>query len=223
MASFMKIDVVSKHTATWRERKVYLSSLFDVFERHQMGFFSKFNNALGFKDVVCDYVTKYPVILEKKVETPDDYIAPIDLFVKKLPCIPMKGNTLFTLYVEEGVEKHPISRYSYDHFEMGKRFCKFMQKVFPDLEITYSIVNKYPPDLEHRIFNYFFLCMELEDNYCTVECSMPRLLSDVELKRVETQLKKLYVYGFHLEQYYCETCAGYHPKSPYHIEVVYEK
>ena len=52
---------------------------------------------------------------------------------------------------------------------------------------------------------------------------MPRLLSDVELKRVETQLKKLYVYGFHLEQYYCETCAGYHPKSPYHIEVVYEK
>lgn len=223
MASYMQIRFDSKHTVTWRERNLYLSSLFDVFDKHQKGFFSKFNNALGFKDVVSDYVTEYPIILSEKIKNPENYIAPTDLFVKKLPRIPVKGNTLFTLYVEEGTEVHPISRFSYNHFEMGKKFCKFMQKVFPDLDITYEIVNKYPLNLEQRVFSYFFMCMDIDFNYCTVECSMPRLLLNDELLRIENLLKKTYNYGFHLEQYYCETCAGYNPKSPYHIEVVYDR
>lgn len=222
MNSYIKINFSCKHNANWEEKKKYLSSLFDNFEKHKMGFFSKFNNAIGFKNVVPDYVSKYPIVLEEKIKSPDDYVAPTDLFVKILPDVSLKNKELFSLYVKDGIEKHFVDAFTYNHFDMSKKLVSFLQKVFPDLDITFDIVNKYNPNLKKQIFNYFFLCMDENEYNTTVECSMPRLLTNVELLYIEKILKEFYNYPFHLNQFFCETCQKHDPKNPYHVEIVYD-
>lgn len=82
--------------------------------------------------------------------------------------------------------------------------------------------KEYRPKLKIFILDWFYRNMGLGDIYYTVELSSHRLLSQSEISFIENRLKQLYKYPFHIEQYWCETCYGYHKESPYHIEIVYD-
>lgn len=219
---YFKISVKSKHNVSDIERKKYIRCLYDDFEGHKLGFFSKFNNACGFKNVVTDYVSHYPVCEPPKVETPDEYLAPGDLLVRHPMIVNLTNKGLYTFYIEDGYEKHPISEYSYSHKDIAVKFYKFLRKIFPDLVIEFDFVESKKIPLLSRVISYFYISMEADVQY-TVECSMPRLLTDDEMNRLYSILKNIVPYSFIIDQYYCETCYNWHKDSPYHIEILYQK
>lgn len=221
MYKFVCIELMANHLVSHKERKEYLTSLYGSLEKHKLGMIEKFNNAYGFKNVEDDITTNYPVVNVAKIKSPKDYKSPSALLYKGLK-IDLDKKGVVKFIVPLGSEKHPIEKYAYSHKNMMIDFSRFLQKVYPDLNIEYSLLQNYSPILKYRVLNIFYQNMSEVFNNYTVECSAARLLKNEELNYIEGKLREMVTYPFHIEQYFCETCQGYNPKQPYHIEIVYD-
>lgn len=217
---FFRINFSSKSKISHEDRKKYISALYGSWSDGKNGFIDKFNNAIGFKDVSSDYASKYPVVIPPKFSSPENYETPSELLCKHFPSISLNSNELFSLYVEDGFEYHPNSRFSYKHKDIAIKFCAFCQKVFPNLEISFESVNKIPDKLAQRVLNYFYSCLDNDMKY-TIECSSPRLLTDNELRKIKEVLNNLVDYKFDISQFFCDTCYNYNNHAPYHIQIDY--
>lgn len=203
------------------DRKKYLNSLYGDCMNHKYGMLEKFNKAVGYGDLDDDIVKEYPVVNSAKVKSPESYKTPLSLLYEGLH-IDLEKKGILKFVLRDETFKHPIEKYSYSTYELLEKLQKFLSKVYSNVVFEIKSQKEYRPKLKIFILDWFYRNMGLGDIYYTVELSSHRLLSQSEISFIENRLKQLYKYPFHIEQYWCETCYGYHKESPYHIEIVYD-
>ena len=222
MYQFIQISLTSDDVVYHEERKNYLRSLWGNHFEHKKGFIAKFSGAIGFTPVMLDYCSNYPYLIEPQVETPDSYKSPMDMLYNAM-WVDLSKHGIVKFVVPFGIEEHPISKYSYNREEVCKKFVNFLSKIYPNLHIEVTYLKSFKYSAKTFIQNYFYQSMDFNDNSCTVECSSHRLLTDKEIQKMYKDMEGSTTYKWHINQFYCETCKSYHPDSPYHIEIVYEK
>ena len=222
MSKYIQIVMKSNSFVSHIERKAYLHSLYGSVYDKKKGSIQKFCNAIGFKPVMDDYVSDYPVVIPAEVKTPDTYTTPEMLFYKAI-WVDLSKNGIVKFVVPMGIEVHPNNKYSYNHEDICKQFVKFMKKIYPSVNIEMSYINSFRYTVKTFVLNHFYQSMNFKDDAFTVECSSHRLLTEKEMEQIYKDMDGATEYKWHIEQFYCETCQSYHPHAPYHIEVVYDR
>lgn len=202
-------------------RKKFMDSLYGDYLNRKYGMLDKFNKAIGFGDLVDDYVKSYPTITPAKITSPEDYKYPSEL-LSEATHIDLEKKGILKFVVEDKEYKHTISKYNYSAYDILKKFEKFLSKVYSDAVFDIQYQEKYCPKLKIVILDWFYKGMSSDDIPYTAELSSHRLLSKAEISFIENRLKQFHKSPFHIEQYWCKTCYGYHKESPYHIEIVYD-
>jgi len=200
------------HELSPMERKNYITSLIGEFGKR--GIINKFNNSIGFKSVSFDPVER---CFPGEVESPDDYKSPCAALFEALKVVP-EGNIIAYIKVDDIDVLHPIAKYTYNQKIICEKFVKFVRKVYPDIIV--DVVDEIDDSLENRILNYFYLCLA-EGDHINAELSSNRLLEEKEKSYILEVLRSITECQIDINQFYCETCAGYHKDYPYHIEIEY--
>lgn len=106
---YIKVSFLSKFNLTNKQKKQYTDKLFpeepkpyDTKERNQ-GFIHKFNNAIGFKDVV-GYYDNWNCYVRPKVSSPKDYITPERMLFNALRP-DFEGKYILTFILKDDIEK----------------------------------------------------------------------------------------------------------------------
>lgn len=222
MNKYIQITMKSNDFVSHNERKAYLKSFYGSTSERKKGSIQKFCNAIGFKPVMDDYMSDYPIIHTAVVESPDTYTTPEMLLYKSI-WVDLSKNGIVKFVVPMGKEEHPDSHYSYTHEELCKQFVKFMKKIYPTVNIEMTYISSFRYTVKTFVLNYFYQSMNFKDDIYTVECSSHRLLTDKEMEQIYKDMDGATEYKWHIEQFYCETCKSYHTHAPYHIEVVYDR
>jgi hypothetical protein len=192
------------------ERKGYISSFVGCFGK--MGMVHKFNNAIGFKPVSFDVVTRSYPSNEPILE---GYKTPSTAIFEAMKMV-MDDRTVVCFDVEDEDVVHTNAKYSYNTKDILLKFFSFAKKVYP--EIIVEEIASTEVSLVDDIFKHFYLCFA-EGDFIAAEYSSPRLLDDNEKDYILSNLRQITNTEISLVQHYCETCAGYHPDCPYHIEI----
>lgn len=215
------IYVNAPYIVSHSERKKFLRSLVGDCYNHKKGMFLKFNNAIGFSKVTDDYYSEYPVIHTASIESPKGYESPFEIFFDNLH-VSLNKNSLVKFYIKDTVIKHSKQEYTFSTEKIAEKFVEFLRKVYPSYIITLEKKKHIRQTRSECVLDYFYRALDFCETCYTVECSSSRLLRNEELNKIESILRECVKYPFHIEQFYCETCAGYHKNSPYHIEIVYD-
>ncbi len=181
-------------------RKDYMTNILGV--HGKVGAIKKFNNAVGFKPIVDDWT--------------DDYDCPYR-FLLKAAHINLSPNGIIEFHVDIADMKHENPIYSYNTKEMMEKFVRFIHKVYPEI-ICVQTCDKVEDTYANRVRD--FMCMCAYEDDVTIEISGERLLDENEIEYVLDGVKKVTDTPFKIEQFYCETCAGYHADHPIHISLV---
>lgn len=142
---YIKISFLSKKNIANSEKKKYIDSLFHErvfpikYGEINQGFLHKFNNAIGFKDVV-GYYNNHNAYVVPKVSSPKTYISPEEL-LKESMRIDFDDRYIVTFMLEIKDIEHPIKRFSYNTEDMVLKLERFAKKVYPDLEFFVEKVN----------------------------------------------------------------------------------
>ena len=192
------------------ERKRYITSIIGEFEK--LGTVHKFNNAIGFKPVSFDVVAR---TFPSDELCPEGYKSPSTAIFEALRVV-LEDNTIVCFDVKDEEVIHPQKKYSYNTKDILFKFFNFAKKVYP--EIVVEEINPIEESLVDKIFRHFYLCFA-EGDFITTECSSHRLLNDDEKEYILNNMRQITDVKIDIAQYYCETCAGYHPDCPYHIEI----
>jgi hypothetical protein len=222
MDKYIQIVMKSDNAVSHSERKSFLKSFYGSTSTRKKGSIQKFCNAIGFKPVIDDYMTDYPVIHSAVVKSPDTYTTPDMLFYKAM-WVDLSKNGIVKFVVPMGKEEHPDSQYSYNHEDICKQFVKYLKKVYPNVQIEVSYLKSFRYTVKTFVLNYFYQSMNFEDDIYTVECSGHRMLTDKEIEQIYKDMDGATNYKWHIDQYFCETCKHWHADAPYHIEVVYDR
>lgn len=223
---YIKVSFLSKFNLTNKQKKQYIDKLFpeepkpyDTKERNQ-GFIHKFNNAIGFKDVV-GYYNNWNYYVRPKVSSPEEYITPERILIDGLR-FDFEGKYILTFMLESKYVCHPNKKYSYHTKDIAKKLEKFANKVFPEIEVmTEFIENKEELSEKDFVLSNFILNISDDYNY-TIETSIENELSDKDIQEMLEVLKTLVDRNITINQEYCETCLKYSDgKCPYHIEIEY--
>lgn len=222
MNKFIQITLKSENIVTHIQRKDFLHSFYGDVYKHKKGMIYKFNGSIGFKPVVDDICSEYPIVHTAEVESPSTYISPEMMFYKAM-WVDLDKHNIVKFVVPFGVEEHPISKYSYNRETICKQFVKFLQKVYPNIVVEMTYLESFRYTVKTFVLNHFYQSMDFKDNCYTVECSAHRMLTEKEIEKIYQDMNGAAEYKWHIEQFYCDTCKGYHPHAPYHIEVVYDR
>lgn len=222
---FIKLTMTSKEGIDNLKRKEYINKFYRNCVtysdgKRNIGILDKFNNAIGFKNVM-DYVDNQSVIHRALVDSPEDYKNPSDLLIWALsPCL--IDNNIVSFTVKQEKIKHPNELYSYDTNVIMIKFKKFLEKIFPNTNLSIEYLNELKDlSITDFVVNEFFLGLDYKEEY-TVETSINRLLNDEEIDNVLKVLKTMTILNISINQSYCKTCSEYSNElSPYHIEIVY--
>lgn len=220
--SYIQISLKSNNKVSHSERKSYLKSFYGSCYDKKKGSITKFCTSIGFKPVMDDYHSEYPILHPAVVKSPDTYTSPEDMFYKGI-WVDLTSNGVFKFVVPVGSEIHPDFKYSYNRENICRQFVKFLNKVYPNLIVEFSIIPSFRYTVKTFVLNHFYQCMDFKDDSFTVECSSHRMLTDKEIRQIYKDMSGTTEYDWHIEQFFCETCKGYHPNAPYHIEVVYDE
>ena len=182
-------------------RKDYMTNILGI--HGKTGTIKKFNNAIGFKPIVDEWVDY-------------DYDTP-HRFLMKAAHINLSPNGIIEFHVDATEMKHENPIYSYNTKEMVERFIRFLHKVYPDI-ICVQTCEPPVDTYANRIRD--FMCMCAYEDDVTIEISGERLLADEEIDYVLEGVKQVTNTPFKIEQFWCETCAGYHADHPIHISLV---
>ena len=221
MYKFIEISLKCNHLVSHSERKSYLDSLWGHMPEKKKGSIMKFTTAIGYKPVMWDACSDYPIMHEPTVPTPDTYISPKQMLYKAM-WVDLSNKGILKFVVPIGIEEHPNSKYTYNREDICKQFMKFLNKVYPDIIVEMTYLKSFRVTVKTFVLNHFYQNMDFKDDIYTVECSSHRLLTDKEIEKIYKDMYDATEYNWHIEQYFCETCKGYHPHAPYHIEVVYD-
>lgn len=215
---YMKADKAVTH----EQRKKYISALCGDYLGHKLGFVRKFNNAIGYKAVVDDYISDPNGIINAKVEVGEEYNAPQRIILENMHADFTKFGVVKFVVPVMHVECKAAPEYSYDTEEIMQKFAKYLQKVFPQMTITMEKKNRVSTTLRSFALDWFYQGMDITGNIpYTVEFSAHRMLNDDEVNSIMKVLKKAFKYPFKISQHWCETCAEHDKDHPYHIEIEY--
>lgn len=221
MYKFVCISLKSSQLVTHQERKKYIKSFYNDCYNKKFGMIEKFVKAVGFNNILDDYVTDYPTVNLAKVKSSEEYTDPCTLLSNGMH-IDLDKYGIIKFVIPMGKEVHPNSEFSYSHKKLCEKFYNFLKKVYPHLNITYTLLENYRPILRTFALDYFYQNMSESDIHYTVEFSSHRMLNEEEKEYIYNVLREWVKYPFHINQYYCETCKSYHKDSPYHIEIEYD-
>lgn len=219
---YIQILMKSYNNVSHNERKAYLNSLWGSPSNKKKGSIMKFCTSIGFKPVMYDICTDYPIVHEPTIEMPENYTNPEQMLYKAL-WVDMENKGIVKFVVPIGDEKHFVSKYTYNREDICKQFVKFLKKVYPNIQIEMTYLESFRYTVKTFVLNHFYQCMDFKDSSYTVECSAHRLLTNKEIEKIYQDMDGATDYKWHIEQFYCETCKAYHSHAPYHIEVVYER
>lgn len=224
---YIRLSFLSKKNIDNKKKKAYIDKFFpeDIIvqtkgkERNQ-GFLRKFNNAVGFKDVV-GYYDNYDCYIRPKVSSPKEYISP-DRLLKDSLGIDFDGKYIATFTVEDKYIEHPSKKYSYKTRDIISKLEGFANKVFPELEFFIEELDELPEKTEKEfVLENFILGISNRMRY-TVEVSLGEKLDSEEVKEILDILKTICDFDIGIRQEYCETCfENSNGKAPYHVEVDY--
>lgn len=220
--AYIQISLKSNNKVSHIERKKYLKSFYGSVYDKKKGSVTKFCTSIGFKPVMDDYHTDYPIIHPAEIKSPDTYVSPEDMLYRHI-WVDLSSNGVLKFVVPMGEQVHPNKKYSYSHKDICEQFVKFLNKVYPNLKVEMKIVDSFRYTVKTFVLNFIYQNLDFKDDCYTVECSSHRLLSEQEIQQIYKDMQGTTEYNWHIEQYYCETCKGYHPHAPYHIEVVYDR
>lgn len=178
--------------------------------------------AIGFGPVTMDIYSEYPVAIPAQVQTPQMYNSPKEMLFNAM-WVSMGKYGILKFVIPIGTESHPNSNFTYDRVEIANKFANFLRKVYPDLQIEVSYLEKFKYSVKTFVLNFFYQSMNFTEDIYTVECSAHRLLNEKELQKIYRDMDGATTYKWHIEQFFCETCKQHHPDAPYHIEVVYDR
>ena len=215
------ISMTHRDKVSHRERKALLKSLFGSPYEHKKGAIYKFNNAIGFANVVEDIFTDYPVVRNVKEVVPENYEAPYYLFLNGL-YIDMSAHGIIKFIIEDKLIEHPKAKYTYHTSAVVEKFVNYLKKVYPLYGVFVKQQERVRISKVADVLNHFYLDIDFDSSIYEVECSSDRLLTNEEIAKIEKVLKECVTYPFHIAQFYCETCASYHKDSPYHIQIDYD-
>ena len=180
----------------------------------------KFNNSLGFKNVVS-LPNKFGGVITPKIESPKEYFSPYDLLLNNMQ-VSFDGDELVNFTVRKKYIRHTDTKYSYSTEEIIFKFKNFLEKVYP--WTTAYIEEKETIDkatVEDFILNKFFVgFIERKSRFVTVEFSIPKLIEERHIQKIKSILNQGEKSEVSINQYYCETCKSNNPKTPYHIELI---
>jgi hypothetical protein len=222
MYKYIQISLTSPNAVTHEQRKAYLSSLYGSTYEKKKGLIFKFCGSIGFKPVLYDPYSEFPILLSPQITSPESYVDPEKMLYDALHAnLSEHGIVNFTIPLYD--ESHPDPRYSYSSANIGQKFAKFLEKVYPDLIVSVYWLNEFDMPVKDFILNYIYRNLDFNEELYTVECSSHRLLTDEEIKDIYHAMNGIAKYGWKIDQFYCDTCKKYHEDSPYHIMVVYDK
>lgn len=223
---YYKVSINSDLLLSLPERRKYVETMFredakyDKNNPRNQGFMHKFNNAIGFKSLV-DSIDHFNVVTKASVESNEDYLAPYDLLMKNIRT-PVDTFEILTFYIPDKRILHSNSKYDYEGKDITIKWCKFLEKVFPNLNIEYKKEYIIPKQtLREFAFEYFYLNLEKEGIY-TIEFNGDQKLSQKDLAYMIPKLQGLCNEKISIAQTFCNTCKeNSDGERPYHIEIVY--
>lgn len=222
MHKYMQISLTSEKDVTHDQRKAYLSSLYGNTYERKKGVVFKFCGSIGFKPVLYDPYSEFPILIAPKVASPNSYVDPEKMLYDALYAN-LNERGIVNFFIPICDETHPDPRYSYNSANIGQKFAKFLEKVYPDLIVSVSWMDDFEVPVKDFVLNYIYRNLDFNEELYTVECSSSRLLTDEEIKEIYRDMNGVAKYGWKIDQFYCETCKKYHEDAPYHIMVVYDK
>lgn len=212
---YLKISLYSNKLLTLEERKKYINSFYNDYSlstdctNFKLGFFEKFNNAVGFKTV-------------KGIDNSSTYISPKELLSKVIRT-PLTDWSIIEFYLPNTYIKHFDEKYSYDTKDIANKWVKFLKKVFVELEVSLEKVESYKKiELKDFSLEYFYRNIDKEIRY-TLEFASDKLLEKLEIDFILSKLQGLCNYNLSINQFECDLCKEYsNGKKPYHIELEYD-
>lgn len=220
---YISVSVTSRKKVTHEERKACLDKLYGNASKGVYGVIRNFNRAYGYADWEDDMVKEYPSLVPAKFKCPDDFETPETKLWDHI-WVDLSSTGVFRFVVKNGIEqskKRPSLKYDIE--DMCRKLAAFLQDNYKGYMVQVKTLHSFNPILRTKILNFFYINMDPNSTYVTVELSAPRLLTDEEKAKIEKELKKMVPYRFHINQFYCETCKGYHPNCPYHTEIEYDE
>lgn len=223
---YIKVSFLSKSDLTNKQKKKYIDKLFpeepkpySPKERNQ-GFIHKFNNAIGFKNVV-GYYDNWNCYVRPRVSSPVEYITPEKMLFNAVRP-DFDGKYIMTFVLKNEYMCHPSKKYSYHTKDIVKKLEKFAIKVFPGIEVmTEYMENEEELSEKDFVLNNFILNISDDYNY-TIEVSIANILPDKDIKDILRVLKTVVNRNISISQRYCEVCKDYSSgKTPYHVEIEY--
>ena len=210
------MTVYGSRPMSYKERIKYAGKAFtdNYSGEKNIGFITKFNNALGYKKL--EYDEKKHI---REIKSPDGYHSPYSLLVLNRHFF-NKENEIMTFTIPDMVMKHDLDEYTYETLPMLFKFQSFLYKVFPhDIRIEFSIQpeTKYPTKV--NILSYFWNCIS-EGECVDTELSIGHELTKNEKKYVLDVIRHVVSYEPDISCFLCSTCMGYDPDYPYHIELI---
>lgn len=210
------MTVYSSRPMSYKERLKYAAKAFThnyTIEKN-IGYLTKFNNALGFKRLEYDdekHVTE--------IESPDGYRSPYSLLLINRYFF-NKENEIMTFVIPDMTMKHNLDEYTYKRLPMLFKFQSFLYKVFPNdirIEFTIKPETQYPTKV--NILSHFWNCLS-EGECVDTEISIGHEITKNEKKYVLDVIRQIVSYEPDISCFLCEACYEYHPDYPYHIELI---
>ncbi|RHB41925.1 hypothetical protein DW886_15325 [Enterocloster aldenensis] len=210
------MTVYSSRPMSYKERLKYAAKAFThnyTIEKN-IGYITKFNNALGFKRLEYDdekHVTE--------IESPDGYRSPYSLLLINRYFF-NKENEIMTFVIPDMTMKHNLDEYTYKTLPMLFKFQSFLYKVFPNdirIEFTIKPETQYPTKV--NILSHFWNCLS-EGECVDTEMSIGHEITKNEKKYVLDVIRQIVSYEPDISCFLCEACYEYHPDYPYHIELI---
>lgn len=223
--NYLLISVSSNDLLSLRERQKYVSKLFmsdctyQTDKIRNQGFIYKFASSIGFKPVLS-YIDNRNRYFEPKVYSPDDYLTPLDLLYEGMRT-PVQTFEIMEFYIPIKKISHPKTQFCYNTIDISEKFTTFFQKVFPNLQVRLTKIDKLP-DYPSKTFLFEYFYRSIGPLPVTIESSIPELLSKEDIEYILPKLQTLTEASIDISQYPCEVCEhNSFGKNKYHIEIVY--
>lgn len=218
--NYIVITMESKKPISNIERKGYIDSLMGSMMQQRRGTITKFNNAMGYKPVIDDMYTQHPVLVPAKVESPKGYESPEDLFYHNM-FVDFSKKGIVKFIIPNKYVSHPNKKFAYSTRNLTLPFKNYLQKIYPDTVIRSESKERVRLNTKDWVLGFMLKNLDLNDPLFTVECSLGRFLTEKEILEIESELNACTSYKCGINQFECDTCRGYNPEKPIHVEIVY--
>lgn len=215
------ITVFSVKELSLRERLRILRKFFPSYytgkNNFNKGHLLRFNNAMGFSDVEWQVSIDSCNRICPKINSNDDYLSPYSLFMGGMYFL-NKPNEIGSFVVDNTREYHQDKKYSYNTLEMALKLQNYLYRFVPDIRIEIKIQPQFKISEREFLLSNFLTCLaenEIVDN----ECAVAHPTKDKDKEYIISIFKSLGAEDISFEQFYCKTCAEYHPDRPYHTEL----